>query len=150
MIQAVTFYPLVEGHLTFPKGHLTIPKSSQRLAREASYTCWDFQSGTPFLGRWSEGCLWSPKINLPILTIINPCDTFWTNWDLFLSLCFQFCQGPLWNVKMQPFRYSYLGLFTPTVSRKNAKGSPKMGTFQASLMGACSKYISATLVWSTY
>ena len=24
---------------------------------------------------------------------------FWTNWDLFLSLCFQFCQGPLWGDK---------------------------------------------------
>ena len=65
VIQAVTFYPLVEGHLTFPKGHLTIPKSSQRLAREASYTCWDFQSGTPFLGRWSEGCLGHLKLICP-------------------------------------------------------------------------------------
>ena len=27
------FYPLVGGHLTFPKGHLTIPKRSQRIAR---------------------------------------------------------------------------------------------------------------------
>ena len=27
------FYPLVEGHLTFPKGHLTIPKRAQRIAR---------------------------------------------------------------------------------------------------------------------
>ena len=26
-------YPLVGGHLTFPKGHLTIPKRSQRIAR---------------------------------------------------------------------------------------------------------------------